>query len=242
VFDDPTTPTTPADEATTGQVGRGALETTTDVHGIPVTVLTAHFKSKLISYPRQQGVVEGPQFAPNDEGERLRYAGYAVYLRTAEAMTIRARLDRLLDNPDDPRDGLGRSTAVVFCGDLNDEAESASTQIIQGPTGSEIDLRPGSGFRQSDRGDGYRMWNLAPLLPAQPDGTPPFTRVFKGRGELIDHVFASHRLVNPQRLLTVHTVQTAESLPSVDKIPTGRRNEPGSDHAAVVATFDLEQS
>ena len=37
-------------------------------------------------------------------------------------MTIRAHLDQLLDNPDDPRDGLGRSTAVVFCGDLNDEA------------------------------------------------------------------------------------------------------------------------
>jgi hypothetical protein len=28
-------------------------------------------------------------------------------------------------------------------------------------------------------------------------------------------------------------------LPSVDEIPTARRNEPGSDHAAVLATFDL---
>jgi hypothetical protein len=83
------------------------------------------------------------------------------------------------------------------------------------------------------------MWNLALLLPAHPDGTPPFTRKFKGRGELIDHIFASQRLVNPQRLPTVHTAQTAEALPSVDETPTTRRNEPGSDHAAVVATFDL---
>jgi hypothetical protein len=50
---------------------------------------------------------------------------------------------------------------------------------------------------------------------------------------------ASHRLVNPQRLPDVHTVQTARPLPSVDETPTDRRNEPGSDHAAVVATFDL---
>jgi hypothetical protein len=99
-------------------MGRGALEATVDVNGVSVTVVTAHFKSKLISYPRQAGVVEGSRFAPNDEGERLRYAGYAVYLRTAEAMTIRAHLDRLLADPDDPTgEGLGRSAAVVLCGD-----------------------------------------------------------------------------------------------------------------------------
>jgi hypothetical protein len=36
-----------------------------------------------------------------------------------------------------------------------------------------------------------------------------------------------------------HTAQTARPLPSVDETPTDRRDEPGSDHAAVVATFDL---
>jgi hypothetical protein len=76
-------------------------------------------------------------------------------------------------------------------------------------------------------------------LRINPDGTPAFTRRFKGRGELIDHIFASHRLVKPQRLPIVHTVQTADVLPSVDETPTARRNDPGSDHAAVVATFDL---
>jgi endonuclease/exonuclease/phosphatase family metal-dependent hydrolase len=174
------------------------------------SAFTAHFNSKLINYPRQPGVVEGSRFAPNDEGERLRSDGYAVYLRTAEAMTIRAHLDRLLTDPGDARDGLGRSTAVVFCGDLNDEPDAATTPDHPRPTGSEIDLRPGSAFQRSDRGDGYRMWNLAPLLRVNPDGTPPFTRRFKGRGELIDHIFASHRLVNPQRVPIVHTVQTAD--------------------------------
>lgn len=184
-------------------------------------------------------MVEGSRFAPKTRASGLRYAGYAVYLRTAEAMTIRAHLDRLPADHNDPREGLGRSAAVVFCGALNDEPDAATTQIVQGPTGSEIDLRPGSAFQRTDSGDGYRMWNLAPLLRINPDGTPPFTRRFKGRGELIDHILASHRLVNPQRVPIVHTVQTADVLPSVDDIPTVRRNEPGSDHAAVVATFEL---
>jgi hypothetical protein len=84
---------------------------------VPVTVVTAHFKSKLINYARQQGLVGGSQFNPNDEGERLRYAGYAIFRRTGEAMTIRARLDQLLAAP---LSGWAGS-AVVFCGDLNDE-------------------------------------------------------------------------------------------------------------------------
>jgi hypothetical protein len=37
----------------------------------------------------------------------------------------------------------------------------------------------------------------------------------------------------------VQTILSAEALPSIGDDPTGRRNEPGSDHAAVVATFDL---
>jgi endonuclease/exonuclease/phosphatase family metal-dependent hydrolase len=232
-FDDPDTP---ADEASTNLMGRGALEVTINVNGLPVTVVTAHFKSKLINFPTGGG---GTRFTPHDEGERNRYAGYAVNLRTAEAITVRARVNELLDNPSDPLVGSGRDVAVVFCGDLNDEVEAATTQILQGPGGSEIDLHPGSGFGRPDGGDGYRLWNLAPLLPAGPDGTPPFTRVFKGRGELIDHIFASHRLVNPQRLPSVHTVQTAKPLPSVDETPTDRNDDPGSDHAAVVATFDV---
>jgi hypothetical protein len=76
IFDDPTTP---ADEAVTRQMGRSAVAATVQISGTPVTVVTAHFKSKLINYARQQGLVGGSKFAPNDEGERLRYAGYALF-------------------------------------------------------------------------------------------------------------------------------------------------------------------
>jgi hypothetical protein len=106
---------------------------------------------------------------------------------------------------------------VIFCGDLNDEPLAATTQIIQGPGGSEIDFRPGSGFQNGDQGDGWRMWNLAPLLTA-----PAYTRIYRGRGELIDHIFASHRLVNPTNLPKVGTVAVTP-LPSMTDTPVPHR-------------------
>ncbi|MCB0107590.1 MAG: endonuclease/exonuclease/phosphatase family protein [Caldilineaceae bacterium] len=235
IFDDPQTA---IDESLTDEMGRGGLEATLFIDGKPVTVLTAHFKSKLISYARQRGLVGGNQFQPNDEGERYRYAAYALYRRTGEAVTIRQRLNEILANPHDPENiaaGTGRSARLIFCGDLNDEVEAATTQIIQGPSGSEIGT---GGFARDDQGDGFRMWNLAPLLP-DINGEPAYSRRYKGRGELIDHIFASHALVNPNNMPAAHTIMSPAPLPSMDDNPNARRNEPGSDHAAVVAQFEL---
>jgi endonuclease/exonuclease/phosphatase family metal-dependent hydrolase len=235
IFDDPATP---EDESLTAIMGRGALEINVSIGGTRVTVISAHFKSKLISYARRTGVVSGSQFQPNDEGERYRYAAYALYLRTGEALTIRQRLNEILADPNDPANitaGTGKNTALVFCGDLNDEVEAATTQILQGPSGSEIGT---AGFLRGDQSDGFRMWNLAPILP-NVGNEPAFTRRFKGRGELIDHMFASHRLVNPGNMPVARTIMSPDPLPSMDDDPSARRNEPGSDHAAVVATFEV---
>jgi hypothetical protein len=167
----------------------------------------------------------------------LRYTGYALYRRTAEAMTCRAALDTVLTaDGDRPGDGFdtGTTNPVILCGDLNDEPLAATTQIIQGPGGSEIDFQPGSGFRIGDLGDGFRMWNLYRLLPAEGAN---HTRIYRGRGELIDHIFASHRLVNPDNIPAVEIV-AATPLPSMTDDPTAPTTAP-SDHAAVVATFRI---
>jgi endonuclease/exonuclease/phosphatase family metal-dependent hydrolase len=235
IFDDPQTP---EDESLTNQMGRGGLEVTVEVEGTPVTILSVHFKSKLITYPRQRGLVQGSRFQPKDEGERYRYAAYALYRRTGEAMTVRERVNRLLapaDGSFDPGDGLGREKSVIVCGDLNDEPDAATTQILQGPPGSEIGT---GGFPRGDNGDAYRLWNLAPLLNQGPDGTrppaePPYTRIFKGRGELIDHILASHRLVNPRNNPEARTVVATEGLPSVTEDPGKARRNPAIVPAAV---------
>ena len=76
------------------------------------------------------------------------------------------------------------------------------------------------------------MWNLYRLLPLE---GPNYTRIYRGRGELIDHIFASRRLVNPTNVPTVEIV-AATPLPSMTDTPTPHLP---SDHAAVVATFTI---
>ena len=205
------------DPATTSQTSRGVLSATVRSGGERVTVMTCHLKSKLISYPRPPGAPEGATFNPRDEGERFRYAGYAIARRSAEAMTCRAALDEVLTAPGDAvgeGPGTGRQTPVIFCGDLNDEPHGGddADHPRAGRLGDR--LPPGSGFQNGDSGDGWRMWNLAPLLTA-----PAYTRIYRGRGELIDHIFASHRLVNPTNLPTVDTVAVTP-LPSMTDTPS----------------------
>jgi endonuclease/exonuclease/phosphatase family metal-dependent hydrolase len=128
--------------------------------------------------------------------------------------------------------GGGREKPVILLGDMNDEVNAATTLILNGPPGSEI----GSvGFDQPDQGDGDLMWNTAALIPER----QRFTRLYRGRMELIDHIFVSHFLVSDTRITEVTTVTAPQGMPSVDDNPNERIGEPGSDHAAVVATFDF---
>ncbi len=120
---------------------------------------------------------------------------------------------------------------MVLCGDLNDTVQAATTQLLLGPPGSEIDTR---GFKIPDQGDHQRLWNLAPLMPAGRN----YSRLNQGRPELIDHILVSAALVRTVDVTSVGAVIT-QPLPSVTPVPTARLNEPSSDHAPVVATFDI---
>jgi endonuclease/exonuclease/phosphatase family metal-dependent hydrolase len=202
------------DGTTTTQMGRGALRVRIDVDGTAVDLVTAHLKSKLLSFP------DG-RFSPRDEGERARYAGYALALRAAEAITLRAHATSLLD-------GHGLQRALVVLGDLNDEPLAATTQILLGPPGSEFGT---GGFSQPDRGDGQRLWNIAPELP---EGRA-YSRIFNGRPELIDHILISRKLA----LLLDSADTGATDLPSVTTDPRLRLGATGSDHAPVFARFAL---
>jgi endonuclease/exonuclease/phosphatase family metal-dependent hydrolase len=193
--------------------GRGflAVELTTDAG--PLTVAVAHLKSKLLSYP-------GNRFFPHDEGERARYGAYALYRRAAEAATLRALADQLLA-------GAGRTRDVAVLGDMNDEVQAATTQMLLGPPGSEIGT---PGYDQADSGDAVRLWDVAPLIPAD----QRYSRIDSGRRELIDHILVSHHLVH--RVTAAGTGLPGDGtvrLPSVGPDPAERRGAPGSDHAPV---------
>ncbi|MFI6010546.1 endonuclease/exonuclease/phosphatase family protein [Streptomyces sp. NPDC051243] len=193
--------------------GRGFLAVETETETGPLRVAVAHLKSKLLTYPNGR-------FFPRDEGERARYGAYALYRRAAEATALRALADVLLA-------GDGRERAVAVVGDLNDEVQAATTQILLGPPGSEIGT---PGFEADDKGDAGRLWNVAPLIPAD----QRFSRVNSGRRELIDHVLCGHRLVH--RVTAAGTGLPgagAPKLPSVGADPQERRGAAGSDHAPV---------
>ena len=192
------------------EMGRGVLGVDVDLGGPTVRMLVCHLKSKLLSFP-------GGRFFARDEGERARYGAYALYRRAAEAASTRRLVDDFFQEN------------LLLVGDLNDQPQAATTQILYGPPGSQIGT---AGFTRPDQGDAVRLFNLAPKIPE----AERFTRIFEGQPELIDHVLVSHALVGKVR--EVHTVQDRR-LPSITGDPTERRKAPDSDHAPIFATIDL---
>lgn len=196
---------------TTATMGRGALLVTATISGRDVELLTCHLKSKLLTFGHGR-------FSPRDEDERARFGAYALFRRAAEAATVRAAATAVLD-------GRGTERDVIVLGDLNDEEQAATTQILLGPPGSEIGT---GGFDVPDRGDPQRLFNLAPLIPAD----RRYSRVYRGRRELIDHILVSRALAG--RVVSVATGRA--DLPSIDDDPRGAPPR-ASDHAPVVAEF-----
>ncbi len=207
------------------RTSRGTLRIRVQLEsGLTVHLITAHFKSKLLTFP---STGDRPRFATRDEDERARVAGIALLRRTAEAVALRVQANDILQqNPDD---------ALIVLGDLNDVTDAATTQILQGPSGSQIGTR---GFNPPDQGDPARLFNLAPLIPE----ARRFSRIFRGQGELIDHILASVELFpgQPRQLPDVDShIDQLDPLPSIDENPLNRRGDPVSDHAPITARFDV---
>ncbi len=161
-----------ADGQSLTAMSRGALHAVVRLPGNRrLRVVTAHLKSKLLSYP------DGRRF-PHDEHERARGAGFALLRRTAEAVALRVQMNVAL---------AGESTPSVLAGDLNDEAGAITTQLLQGP--------PDSAAARPDQGDDVRLNNLAGWLPQKHN----YSRMFNGNPELIDHILVSQELLRGLR-------------------------------------------
>jgi endonuclease/exonuclease/phosphatase family metal-dependent hydrolase len=147
--------------------------------------------------------------------------------RTAEAVALRVKANELLED--------NSIQALILLGDLNDVTNAATTQILNGPGGSEIGT---DGFDRPDRGDDTRLFNLAPLIAE----SRRFSRINQGNKELIDHIFVSQELLpgTPRKRPVVDShVDIFGFLPSVSSNPRDRQGKPASDHAPVTATFEV---
>jgi endonuclease/exonuclease/phosphatase family metal-dependent hydrolase len=209
----------------TSSLSRGALRIVVKPKpDFPVHLITAHLKSKLLSFPSRSGQA---RFTTNDEDERARIAGIALLQRAGESVALRVKATEVLKR--------SPSEALIVLGDLNDVTDAATPQLLQGPPGSEIGT---AGFNRPDQGDKQRLFNLASLIVRE----RRFSRVFKGNGELIDHILVSEELL-PGQPRTVPAVDShidiIGAIPSIGDNPSERRGKPGSDHAPVTARFEL---
>lgn len=209
------------------RMSRGALRVRVRKGGLAVDVITAHLKSKLLTFSRPGG---GSSFVPRDEEERARVAGVALARRMAEAVALRVRINGLLEGND--------RTPLLLLGDFNDVPEAQTTLILNGPPGSDIGTQS---FDRPDRGDDLRLFNLATLIPEN----RRFSRVERGRQELLDQIFASEEFFpigpdNRRRLPQADShVDFAGRLPSMGDDPGEREGEVAPDHAPVTASFDV---
>lgn len=208
------------------RMGRGALRIRVSKNGLTVDVITAHVKSKLLSFPRPGGT----SFTPRDEDERAQVAGIALLRRTAEMVTLRMLVNGLMRSND--------RVPVVVLGDFNDVPDAQTSLILNGPTGSTLET---SAFHRPDDGDRWRLFNLAPAIPE----ARRYSRKHHGRKELLDQIFASQEFFplgpdNRRRLPAVDShVDFEGQLPSVTDDPSERISAVAPDHAPVTASFEI---
>lgn len=203
------------------QFPRPALQVTVTHNGREIDIITAHLKSKLLTF--------GDAFSTRDESLRVRTAYAALERRAAEAATLRQHVTALL--------AAGRD--VVVLGDLNDGSEAATTQMMYGPPGSQPngpkDAEHVSGaFQRDDGGDEQRLFNVTKLVDEQ----VRWTRRYNSQNELLDHILASAGLmprVGGLRLVPTMSILNEDTPNLIGSHPTVGGTIP--DHAPVTATF-----
>lgn len=203
------------------QFPRPAFQVTVAHDGGEIDVVTAHLKSKLLTF--------GGNFSTTDETLRAHTAYFALERRAAESTSLRAHVTSLLS--------AGRE--VVVLGDLNDGPEAATTQILYGPPGSQPrgpnDATHANGaFQRADAEDGQRLFNVTKLVPED----LRWSRRHNGQNELLDHILTSAGLmprVNGLRRVPTVSILNKDTPNMIGPHPTVGEVVP--DHAPVTATF-----
>ncbi|MFC4148071.1 endonuclease/exonuclease/phosphatase family protein [Micromonospora mangrovi] len=199
------------DGQTLTQLGRGAVQVHVDCGDRGLRLVTAHLKSKLLTYP-------GGRRYPLNEDERARGAGYALLRRGAEAVALRVHLnDVLAASALDGQPGV----PTILCGDLNDGPDAVTTVLLEGPADGDV--------HHPDKGDSVRLYNLGRRLPA----ARAYSRIYQGHGELIDHILATRDL--QLRLISIDSL--VDDITSIGASTRSREAAIVPDHAPVVARF-----
>lgn len=191
---------------------RPMLHTQIDVGGgTLVHVINVHLKSKLASTIPGQKI---DSFTWRTVSAWAEGSFISAMKRVGQALQARLLIDRLFDDH-------GLDTFIAICGDFNSDHSEVPLQAICGPV--EETGNPAHGPRL-----------MVPCENNIPDSAR-YSLLHLGRGEMLDHVIVSRPLLRFFRGAEIHN----EALPDESGAFRTDVNFPESDHAPVVATFDL---
>jgi exonuclease III len=191
-------------------VERPILHVTVEAGGRPLHLINVHLKSKI------------PTPVPGQNLDRFTWRtadGWAegVFLssmkRMAQALEVRRLVDEILDADPDAR--------IVVAGDFNAAPDEIPVLAIRGDV--EDTGNPALGGRV--------------LVPIENTvaASSRYTLFHRGRGEMLDHMLVTRNLLAHYRGSEIHN----ELLHDESAAFADDRKFPESDHAPVVATFDL---
>jgi endonuclease/exonuclease/phosphatase family metal-dependent hydrolase len=191
-------------------VERPILYVTLDLGGVPLHVVNVHLKSK-IPTPVPGGLIDSFTWRSADTWAE------GVFLssmkRMAQALEVRRLVDEILDADPDAR--------IVVAGDFNAAPDEIPVMAIRGTV--------------EDTGNaGLAARVLVPIENTVP-ASSRYTLFHQGRGEMLDHLLVTRNLLAHYRGSEIHNEvlhDESASFATDDKFPE-------SDHAPVVATFEI---
>lgn len=178
--------------------------------GRSITVVNVHFRAPLAA--PIAGQKESPFVWKTVAGWAEGYA-LAAWKRTAQALEARLAVDGLMDSD------AGR--LIVIAGDFNAEDHETPLKILIGA--------------EEDTGNGLLAQRSLVVLDRALPADRRFSTLHHGRALMLDHILTSRSLLAHLSALEVHNETLGDEIVAYGKV----RQEAGSFHAPLVATFDF---
>ncbi|GAA2627988.1 endonuclease/exonuclease/phosphatase family protein [Paractinoplanes durhamensis] len=191
-------------------VERPILHVELNVGGRPLHVINVHLKSKLPTTIPGQMV---DQYTWRSADSWAEGSFISSMKRMGQALEVRRLVDQILDGDPDAR--------IVVAGDFNATPEEVPVLAIRGQV--------------EDTGNGALAARvLVPIEQTVPQSSR-YTLFHQGQGNMLDHMLVTRNLLAHYRGSEIHN----EILHDESQSFATDRKFPESDHAPVVATFDL---
>eukprot|EP00698_Gefionella_okellyi_P005653 TRINITY_DN15126_c0_g1_i1.p1 TRINITY_DN15126_c0_g1~~TRINITY_DN15126_c0_g1_i1.p1 ORF type:complete len:365 (+),score=54.93 TRINITY_DN15126_c0_g1_i1:24-1118(+) len=194
-------------------------------NGLPIIVFVTHLKSQRPIVNRTSRSSTISPFLQRAIGQAR-----ALIRRTAEAVALRAVLLEELETSSDP---------VVLIGDLNDAAESTTTELVAG-------TEPSRKLAKQER---MAIWdtllsNAKDIQARQSMRDVYFTFIYNGHYESLDHIFVSSDFArrNPDHIGYVEYVRVFADHLIDETISSEELPKWMSDHGQPLATIKLSRA